>query len=71
MSVLVPQGLSLPWLKTGRGRIHHSSSCCSEKKNKSMNSSPASGMYHKQERLVIKDCPLLKLEQKPHIAGNK
>lgn len=40
------------------------------KKNKSMNSSPASGMCYKQERFAIKGCPLLKLEQKCHIAEN-
>lgn len=39
-------------------------------KNKSMNSSPASSVYHKQERIVINECPLLKLEQKHHIAEN-
>lgn len=38
--------------------------------NKSMNSSPASGMYQKHQILAINECPLLQLEQKCHITEN-
>lgn len=76
MSFLVPQGLSLLWLKRGRGKERENVPffllLFREKKNlnKSMNSSPASGMYQKQQSLAINECPLLQLEQKCHITEN-
>lgn len=77
MSFLVPQGLSLLWLKTGTGRERENLPffllLFREKKktlNKSMNSSPASGMNQKHQRLAINECPLLQLEQKCHITEN-